>query len=54
MVLATNTESLITFAINVLVSMVDPPIMKPEIVETLSVETVRAFPVAVINSMVLI
>jgi hypothetical protein len=54
MVLVTNTESLIVFAVNVLVSIVDPPIISPERVDTLSVETVSAVPVAVINSIVLI
>jgi hypothetical protein len=54
MVLATNTESLIVLAVNVLVSIVDPPIMAPENVDTLSVETVSAFPVVLIHSMVLI
>ena len=54
MVLATNTESLITFAVNVLASMVDVIILAPESVDTLSVETVSTFPIAVIHSMVLI
>ena len=54
MVLATNTKSLIVFAVNVLASMVDVIILAPERVDTLSVETVSTFPVAVINSMVLI
>jgi hypothetical protein len=54
MVLATNTKSLIVFAVNVLASMVDVIILAPERVDTLSVETVSAFPIVVLNSMVLI
>jgi hypothetical protein len=54
MVLVTSIESLIVFAVNVLVSMVDPPILLPKRVDTLSVETVSAVPDVVINSMVLI
>ena len=54
MVLATNTKSLIVFAVNVLVSIVDVIILAPERVDTLSVEMVSAFPIVVLNSMVLI
>lgn len=53
-VLATNIESLIVFAVSVLTNIVDTPIIAPERVDTLSVETVSAFPVAVVNAMVLI
>ena len=54
MVLATSMESLIVFIVSVLTSIVDTPIMVPVEVDALSVETVRAFPVAVVNLIVLI
>jgi hypothetical protein len=54
MVLVTNTESLIVFAVSVLTNMVDTPIIAPEEVEIPSVETVSAFPDVLIHSIVLI
>lgn len=54
MVLVTNMESLIVFAVSVLTIMLEMPIIAPERVDTLSVETVSAYPVAVVNATVLI
>lgn len=54
MVLVTNTESLIVFAVSVLTNMVDTPIIAPEEVEIPSVETVSTFPDVLIHSIVLI